>query len=286
MRGISEWAAGAFSTASPRRLGAAQGRVSHDQPGSFSSCCTCSSESLPCVEEFAGGCHLQDYCRDHKAMPPTTVRATATRKAGFYRTDDGFALGTWIYTQRQSYAKKKLPADRVKIFEAVDGWKWNPLTEQWKENFIRVQRWAKLNGHARPPQLTEFEGYNIGTWATGLAHNPTRNSQPRNRSTGRNRTTHATPSTPVPKPSQRPHCSVKYPGFDAHLVLCDRVLFSDLLVSVIPGCTYLCSQLASLASCHACQMSGWRRPRSGTGRPAARAHARTSAVLGSGAAAA
>jgi hypothetical protein len=45
-------------------------------------------------------------------------------------------------------------------------------------------------------------------------------------------------------------------------------------------------QFGRWASCQACQISGRSRPRSGTGRLAARAQARTSAVLGCGAASA
>lgn len=47
-----------------------------------------------------------------------------------------------------------------------------------------------------------------------------------------------------------------------------------------------CGQRGLLASCHARQISGRSLPRSGTGSPAVRAQARTSAVLGPGAAAA
>ena len=91
-------------------------------------------------------------------------------------------------------------------------------------------------------------------------------------------------SSPPQDPTSvsRPDRRVKHPRFYARLVSCDRCASR----SHRERSTWvrLCGQFGPLVSCQACQISGRRRPRSGTGRPTVRAQARTSAVLGCGAA--
>lgn len=43
-----------------------------------------------------------------------------------YATDIGFRLGSWVTTQRQSYAKGQLSEDRGKRLVGLPGWEWKP----------------------------------------------------------------------------------------------------------------------------------------------------------------
>jgi len=45
--------------------------------------------------------------------------------------EDGYRLGRWVSKQRTDHASGQLDADRVGGLEAVSGWKWDPLADQW-----------------------------------------------------------------------------------------------------------------------------------------------------------
>lgn len=41
-----------------------------------------------------------------------------------FKTDDGYALGSWVNTQRVAYAQGKLSSDRQRRLESLEGWVW------------------------------------------------------------------------------------------------------------------------------------------------------------------
>jgi superfamily II DNA or RNA helicase len=48
-------------------------------------------------------------------------------------TDDGYALGAWVSTQRSAYRKNALPANRVQRLKELTGWVWDPRATKWPE---------------------------------------------------------------------------------------------------------------------------------------------------------
>lgn len=63
-----------------------------------------------------GYARLQQYADENgHACPPQS-----------YATDSGFRLGSWVATQRQSYAKGQLSEERRKRLVALSGWVWKP----------------------------------------------------------------------------------------------------------------------------------------------------------------
>jgi superfamily II DNA or RNA helicase len=93
-----------------------------------------------------------------------------------HATSDGFNLGRWASGQRQNKSKNILSQDRIKRLEALPGWSWDPLTEQWEEAFEQLQSYTKNNGNARVPQrYFTHDGFSLGRWASGQRQNKSKN---------------------------------------------------------------------------------------------------------------
>jgi hypothetical protein len=100
---------------------------------------------------------LQEYVRRNKhACPPQS-----------YADPDGFQLGSWVAGQRQSNNKGTLSADRKARLHKLPGWEWTPNDTRWEDSFRRLEKYAKNNGHASPPQKYEdSDGYRLGAWVS------------------------------------------------------------------------------------------------------------------------
>lgn len=99
--------------------------------------------------------HLSEFakCEGHCRIPQR------------YRTSEGFRLGEWIGKQRA--AINDLPVERKERLEAVPGWVWDVLTEQWEIGFRHLTEFAEREGHCRvPANYRTINGYRLGTWVT------------------------------------------------------------------------------------------------------------------------
>ena len=83
--------------------------------------------------------------------------------AALYKTDDGYRLGSWINTQRTN--RKTIRFDRREQLEAVPGWSWDVISDQWNEGFSHLKAFAEREGHCRV-LLTyrAYDGYRLGQW--------------------------------------------------------------------------------------------------------------------------
>jgi superfamily II DNA or RNA helicase len=80
-----------------------------------------------------------------------------------FRTTDGYALGSWVSTQRSG--KDKLPPERRARLESLPGWVWGPLEFQWNEGFSHLEAFVNKKGHASvPKRFRTTDGYALGTW--------------------------------------------------------------------------------------------------------------------------
>ena len=84
----------------------------------------------------------------------------------FYMDED-YPLGGWVHSQRRSYAKGTLDADRERRLRKLPGWTWDPYADQWEEGFRRLLGYAEHHGHARVPASCTVEGYPLGRWVAG-----------------------------------------------------------------------------------------------------------------------
>ena len=81
-----------------------------------------------------------------------------------FKSANGFALDAWVGTQRGDNNRGKLNLGRRRRLEALPGWSWDPLAEQWEEGFAELLVFVKRVGHARPADFTTEGGFRLGGW--------------------------------------------------------------------------------------------------------------------------
>lgn len=80
-----------------------------------------------------------------------------------FKNKDGFSLGTWCQTQRNS--KDTLSSERIAQLESLKGWEWNPIDLLWEMGFDHLKSYIIRTGHSRAPHRLQTEdGFSLGTW--------------------------------------------------------------------------------------------------------------------------
>lgn len=86
-----------------------------------------------------------------------------SRVSGIYESSDGYRLGQWVFAQRST--RNSMQADRKARLEALPGWSWSALSDQWKDALGYLKEFADTTGHARvPARYTTSDGYRLGQW--------------------------------------------------------------------------------------------------------------------------
>ena len=79
-----------------------------------------------------------------------------------YKTDDGFALGKWVSTQRKN--KDSMSADRKQRLESI-GFIWDTSSAQWEAGFSALLAYKQAKGDCRVPALYKTDdGFALGSW--------------------------------------------------------------------------------------------------------------------------
>jgi hypothetical protein len=83
-----------------------------------------------------------------------------------YVDHNGFSLGSWVGTQRSKFARKTLRPEWAERLEALSGWSWDPIADQWEEGFTHLTDFVQQTGHARVPgPYVDPTGFRLGIWA-------------------------------------------------------------------------------------------------------------------------
>lgn len=101
---------------------------------------------------------LQAYVDEHASIPVHTCV-----------TGDGFKLGKWVSSQRVSYAKGRLPADRIEQLEQIPGWLWNAARsdstdEAWAAKFEVLSQYVAENDALPTYEHVADDGVRLGRW--------------------------------------------------------------------------------------------------------------------------
>lgn len=81
-----------------------------------------------------------------------------------YIADDGFALGSWIATQRGKYSAGKLKKNQIKRLEEL-GISWDPTEEAWNIGYAHAKQYKETYGELNVPSgYSSDDGYKLGAW--------------------------------------------------------------------------------------------------------------------------
>ena len=79
----------------------------------------------------------------------------------FDHEEEGVQLGYWVNTQRQVYKKGKLDESCQQRLENL-GMSWDPLADQWEQNFSLLEHFKKREGHCDVSAKHEEDGAQLG----------------------------------------------------------------------------------------------------------------------------
>lgn len=82
-----------------------------------------------------------------------------------YVTADGYRLGQWLYGQKDDI--DIMSHERKAKFEAMPGWAWNVIDQQWEVGFQQLKIFAEIEGHSSMPALYKTaDGFRLGRWVS------------------------------------------------------------------------------------------------------------------------
>ncbi|MFM8856316.1 MAG: Helicase associated domain protein, partial [Actinomycetota bacterium] len=81
-----------------------------------------------------------------------------------FDSSDGYPLGRWIAMTRRTRIAGKLSEERQARLEALPGWSWDAIADQWEAGFKMLEKYAADNGDAMVPKKFMVGEFRLGGW--------------------------------------------------------------------------------------------------------------------------
>ena len=79
---------------------------------------------------------------------------------------DGKRIGSWIVNQRHRFKSKQLTENQVAMLEALPNWSWDPVSDQWGDDYSILVAYMNKFGHCSPSKDEVFGGHPLGSWVS------------------------------------------------------------------------------------------------------------------------
>lgn len=77
----------------------------------------------------------------------------------------GYNLSGWVNEQIDNYRQNKIPSEKIKLLESVNGWVWNKREHQWETGFIELSNYVSENKTSTVPySFMSKTGFKLGVW--------------------------------------------------------------------------------------------------------------------------
>jgi hypothetical protein len=78
--------------------------------------------------------------------------------------EGNFPLGQWVGSQRLAYRRGRLTAEQIRHFEALPGWTWSPLDDNFQRGLLGLKAFVRREGHAAVPHAHREKDLKLGYW--------------------------------------------------------------------------------------------------------------------------
>lgn len=147
--GLAEY----LAEAEPRRLDLALAHVRAERPGR--------SIRLPGPVAFTRAGRWEQALEHLRAY----VEREGHANVPFEHVEEGFALGPWVQAKRARHQRGRLEADRAAALQALPGWTWDAVADQWERGYQALLAFRAGEGHLDvPAHHWEPDGFPLGSW--------------------------------------------------------------------------------------------------------------------------
>jgi superfamily II DNA or RNA helicase len=120
---------------------------------------------LESLKAWSWDAFVDEWNDGYQALTDYVAKNGDARPPQNFKTTEGFALGSWVSTQRQN--RESRSQDRIARLESLKGWSWDPITDQWNDGCKALTEYVAQTGHATPSgSVKTTDGFAIGTWVS------------------------------------------------------------------------------------------------------------------------